>query len=106
MSKRVIHTLETVQIHIQDSDCFPGGPCVGEHCVCRFDAALTVGKAGEDIHVRETLDVLCGCGALTRILTDDYNVTTLASSEAKLVGVSCVTQIIFAILEAALFSIG
>src|SRR3569833_2448663 len=88
MAERVIDTLEAVQIEIHDRHSLTGIAGIRELRGGCFDTTLAIGKSGQHMHVRESLDVLCGGHAFGGVLANDYDIATFAASESQLVGMS------------------
>src|SRR3569832_1190716 len=105
MTERVIDTLLAVEIQVHDRNTFTGLMCIGEHRGGGLDASLAIRLFGLYIHVRQTLDVLCGCGTLGGVLANDHDVAAFAARKSELVGVSSAVSLGIAVVETALFAV-
>jgi hypothetical protein len=85
MAERVIDTFEAVQIQIHNRNGITSVPRIGEHRGGRLNTPLAIRESGQDIHVSQALDVLCGCGTFGCVLANDYDVATFAARKPKLV---------------------
>src|SRR5438552_10017577 len=99
MAERVIDTFEAVQIQVHNRNGVTRVPRIGEHCGGSLNTPLAIRKSGENIYVRQTLDVLCGRGTFSGVLANDYDIAAFTAGEAKLVRMSSTVNLGVAIVE-------